>query len=161
MGSDEGTALLGAGGSTTPVAAPEPSHRAISLGMVTSMIAMTARRMRRRAELIGEARSTAGPPTPHTPMSTWGSFLFLSNLICGPGMLGLPVAFRYSGALVAGGMTCMFAIVSALACVFIAHVCRLYRTSVRCARAAAPAARGSVQRKSAKRARRRTSCGCA
>ena len=137
MGSDEGTALLSAGGSTTPAVAPVPEHRALSLGVVTSMIAMTARRMRRRAELIGEARSSAGPAAPHTPMGTWGSFLFLSNLICGPGMLGLPAAFRYSGAIVAGGMTLMFAFASTLACVFIAHVCRLYRSSVRCARARA------------------------
>jgi hypothetical protein len=38
-------------------------------------------------------------------------------------------------------MTLMFAFASTLACVFIAHVCRLYRSSVRCARA-----RASVRR---------------
>lgn len=50
-----------------------------------------------------------------------------SNLITGPGMLGLPVAFRLGGWLVAGGMTCAFAALSAVACVMIAVCCRIFK----------------------------------
>ena len=46
-------------------------------------------------------------------------------------MLGLPAAFLAGGYLVAGAFTVTFACLSALACAFIAHACRIYREQAR------------------------------
>jgi hypothetical protein len=60
-------------------------------------------------------------------------------------MLGLPAAYLAGGYLVAGGFTVLFACLSALACAFIAHACRIYREQARgCA--AAPRARAQCAR---------------
>lgn len=135
----EKSPLLGGGGALSDVGSDgeaPPLHKAF--GAAARVFGLHARRARRRAQLLDNAAEMRSPPRPsqqqqHVPMTTWGSFLFLSNLICGPGMLGLPVAFRYSGTLAAGGFTCAFAAVSVLACVWIAHVVRLYRVEVRVA----------------------------
>ncbi len=60
-------------------------------------------------------------------MGLFGSFVFLSNLITGPGMLGLPAAFRFGGFILASGLTVSYAALSALSIAFIAHACRTYR----------------------------------
>lgn len=50
-----------------------------------------------------------------------------SNLITGPGILGLPAAFRFGGYLLGGSLTLAFGVLSALSIAFIAHACRTYR----------------------------------
>lgn len=54
-------------------------------------------------------------------------------------MLGLPAAFRLGGWAVAGGLTCLFASLSAVACVMLAVCCRLFKAGrVRHSMAPAP-----------------------
>ena len=133
--SGERSALLRAGHS-------DKSSSTTSLPLhVAAMMGVTVRRARRRTELLASVLSRALPqPKPHEPMSSWGSFLFLSNLIMGPGILGLPVAYRHSGVVATTFCTLSFAAASVLACVLIAHATRIYRTEVRRAAGAACAA---------------------
>jgi hypothetical protein len=149
----EAAGVAGSGSSSDGKAGGHVPH--LSFGSVVSLISLTARRARRRTRLIGSAlaRTLPHPPhEPHRPMSTWGSFLFLSNLITGPGMLGLPAAFRWSGSLIASLITVVFAAASTLACVFIAHACRIYRVEAR-ARAHAAARGARCERAAAVRVR--------
>ena len=91
----------------------------------------TVRRSRRKAELLLVDVKAKVAPDKQEPMSAWGSFLFLSNLITGPGMLGLPVAYVYSGSIPTTVLTCCFAVTSVLACDFLANAVRVYRSEVR------------------------------
>ena len=137
---------------------PLPLHTA------GQILGLTVRRAHRKTSLLLSAvkNTVTGPSKPHEPMTSWGCFLFLSNLcvpghppalsraadarrprrrIMGPGILGLPAAYRHSGVLAATLWTCAFAAASVLACVFIAHATRIYRVEVRL-RAAGVARRG-------------------
>ena len=109
------------------------SSGSLPLHMAGSIYGVTVRRARRRtAMLLSSIKGAVMPPSkPHEPMTSWGSFLFLSNLIMGPGILGLPAAYRHSGVLAATLWTVGFAAASVLACVFIAHATRIYRNEAR------------------------------
>ncbi len=107
---------------------PMPLHAA------GQIIGLTVRRARRRSALLLSAVKGAIPfpaPKAHEPMSSWGCFLFLSNLIMGPGILGLPTSYRNSGVFWSTFWTCAFAAASVLACVFIAHATRIFRQEAR------------------------------
>ena len=114
-------------------ASTSSSSSSLPLHMAGSIYGVTVRRARRRtAMLLSSIKGAVMPPAkPHEPMTSWGSFLFLSNLIMGPGILGLPAAYRHSGVLAATSWTVGFAAASVLACVFIAHATRIYRAEAR------------------------------
>ena len=116
----EATPLLG--GSAVHRSGPSGSGRHVNPLEVTTAVAVGARRMRRRTTLLG-----AQGRVNHAPMGLFGSFVFLSNLITGPGILGLPAAFRFGGFLLGGGLTLTFGVLSALSIAFIAHSCRTFR----------------------------------
>lgn len=115
--------LLGnveAGGdrSTSPGEAPRPS-----LGLVD------IRRGKRRVKLLIDKIKGMLPhgSSQHVPMTTFGSFLFLSNLSLGPAILGMPAAFRCSGVVPTAFLTILFAAASTLAGAFVAHAVRIYK----------------------------------
>jgi len=70
-------------------------HHVTPLEVASAVATLSARRVRRRTTLL------SGRPPASAPMGVSSSFLFLSNLITGPGMLGLPAAFRFGGSAVA------------------------------------------------------------
>ena len=116
----EATPLLGGG--AVHRGGPQGSGHHVNALEMTTAVAIGARRMRRRTTLLG-----AQGRVNHAPMGLFGSFVFLSNLITGPGILGLPAAFRFGGFLLGGGLTLSFGVLSALSIAFIAHSCRTFR----------------------------------
>ena len=115
----EATPLLGGG--AVHRGGPQGSGHHVNALEMTTAVAIGARRMRRRTTLLG-----AQGRVNHAPMGLFGSFVFLSNLITGPGILGLPAAFRFGGFLLGGGLTLSFGVLS-LSIAFIAHSCRTFR----------------------------------
>jgi hypothetical protein len=61
---------------------PTSSTSSLPLHMAGSIYGVTVRRARRRtAMLLSSIKGAVMPPAkPHEPMTSWGSFLFLSNL---------------------------------------------------------------------------------
>ena len=136
MANDERSALLRPPVPSSDGAASAGSSAAsLPLHTAGKILGITVRRARRRSALLLSAMKNAVGPSPkHEPMSSWGCFLFLSNLILGPGILGLPAAYRTSGVFWATALTCAFAAASVLACIFLAHATRIFRQEARARR---------------------------
>ena len=100
-------------------------HSVGSMDVASAAVVVgAARRFRRRTTLLSKQH-----PGDTAPMGLLGSFVFLSNLITGPGMLGLPAAFRFGGWALASSLTLCFACCSALSCAFVAHACAVFKKS--------------------------------